>query len=1505
MAKVTFWVIASLLLIIAAVRLSLMTKPVHNLVKNQIEKIARQSLTTGFEIEKINGDLWKEINLSGILIGERKDTVAFVDTAYANYDLLSFLSNEFEVNRVFVKGANANVNQTRIDEDSTVVFNVQEIAKEDTSTQNNESSFAFVLKEIRIEQSKVNINSPGLLPDSSLQINDIELTGYFSLSDEIEAGLQNLGFRIYEGRLPEPVAFRTSGNYQDEIITLEDLVLNTGRSVFNAKGTFNLQDSLTNSDFSMRPLSSKDIAAILNEDLPEEEITLTLGAKGGKENLQLELTANSPNIKNVEVTAKLNLEDKPVLEQFGLRGDGLNIAALTNDSIDVQTGLFQATMDGKLVQDLEAADITWGFTVEGIRYEDYNFRRFFGSGSLKNSKVLANVDITTSGEENLRTNTNIEDVFDENTFWDFSATLSNFNARYWAEGAPDTDIKLLIRAEGEGFELSDKPWEVELTNSNLDPRDERYNKFKKTFGWASPQKLRIGEEEIKYANLSAYITKDSLKATGLTLIEESELNFEAEIADYMSELPAYTFNLSVKNFNADEFKVVEDFPTDLTFKAGGKGKGFSLEDLILNGSVVIDTSYINGAKLDELEAEYSVENGILNIPEASLTSEIADADFNGKRNILDKKDPENILSFDMEIKNTQPFAELANLEILQLKGNLTADINENEEGYLQSKASFDLSTIVLDDMFLADGMTGSADVVMKEDEEADVQLKVSSPQIYETQLQDITFNTELRHLEDSLKGNYSLEIENTESGKIASSGLYEVKLDSIFAKVKMQQLDFITNDNSLKLQNTFTIDYQNGSVQTDSLELVSPNGAFLSLSVPYADSLEQQIWLVGENFDFGILQEIILDERYVDGVLFGQLNIDKKETSLTGNGNLELQNLDYEGVQADIFNFQFNVSDKRLKSELALIWDQEKIISGNLDVPFDLSNPESLSDEFFDQSVSGSFTIAPTKISRFQTVLDKFEITGTEGVLSFDSNLSGTAGTPEFEGLLKITDPIVSDIPLDSIFADVKFSQKEEQLIINSEVRAAKQKAADIDVDFPFSYNFKTFELNTIDENRPVTAYVSTRNFNLAVFNDFLDKQFTKNLKGTLNGNLDIQGNSDKINAEGSFKLEKSSFEVPIAGIKVDGINSEVRFSDDKINLVKLNANSGKGSFSANGSVNLDGVVPTDVNISAKANQFKLANTDEYNLVVDLNSTLSGAVTAPTITGRFAVKNGFIYLDDFGDKTVEDVQLEDEQIETISYYDSLSIDMEFAIERNFFVRNSSRYLEMDVEIAGELDAQKRENDDLSLFGTVEGTGGYLNPLGKRFELEEAQITFSGPPDNPNLNVRSEYIPPSVKDGQEVIIYYVVKGAADEPEFSFESTPPMEQQDIICYTLFNKPCYAFDSWQNAFTSSGGSSPTDLLTGVLLDEIEALATRELGVDVVQIDNTRVGNETGTSIKTGWYLNERTFFAIVNEITSSDPKTLFILEYALSKNLDLILIEGEDSNRRGIDLRWQYDY
>jgi autotransporter translocation and assembly factor TamB len=246
--------------------------------------------------------------------------------------------------------------------------------------------------------------------------------------------------------------------------------------------------------------------------------------------------------------------------------------------------------------------------------------------------------------------------------------------------------------------------------------------------------------------------------------------------------------------------------------------------------------------------------------------------------------------------------------------------------------------------------------------------------------------------------------------------------------------------------------------------------------------------------------------------------------------------------------------------------------------------------------------------------------------------------------------------------------------------------------------------------------------------------------------------------------------------------------------------------------------------------------------------------------------------------------------------------MDVGFNRRFFIRNE-RYLEMELELDGVLDLVKKSGSDLELFGDMSAPNGYARPFGKRFNLEEGVVTFSGNPENPQLQIRTKYEPPQTQE--DIVIWYIIEGTVEKPEFRYESQPPMELENIISYTLFGQPFYALDSWKQVVASSGSNTTAaDVALDVLLDRVEALATQRLGIDVVKIDNTRSGGETGTSITTGWYLNPKVFFAIQNVITGSTPDTGFLLEYMLREDLKLILRQGNDI-RQGVDLKWNYDY
>lgn len=1500
--KITGWFILGILILIIGLRLSLKSSFVHNFVKNKAVEIASSFLQPNLSIGSIQGDLWNEVELTNVQIGD-KNTIAHVDTLYATYNLLSIFSGSFIVNQLKVIKADINIREVRMTEDTSVVLNVQEMIIPDTTSES--STFGFSIEEILMSNSSISMLSKSLLPDSTIALKEIEMMGAFKMDEEIEGSLTKLNFQIQEGRLPQNIAFNASAEYKNETVTLQDLVINTGKSMLQVNGFADVKDTLVNVNADFRPLSFADIKPYLEAEIANEEIELAIQLKGNAKNIEIKLTGEGSFIDDVEAIANVRLSNNPQLTSFGLKGKNLDIAKLTNDSVKVKTRAFQITADGTIGADYEKADLTWGFDFEQIQYQDYTFQKLFGSGTLVEGNILANIEAVSPYNEKVVTLASVKNVFDETPKWEFGFNLKNLNAENWAKDAPNTNISLNGFAAGIGFTPSEKTWEYAISNTIIDSRITDFRKdFMRGLAFGETKEIKIAADTIPQFTVVGSLNKETLQTTASVKLIEGEIKADITAANYLDEIPSYEYKVAISKLNASSFSITKNFPTSINLNIKGTGSGLDMTSLVLNGSAKVDTSYINGAQIQLIKQTYSLDKGILVITDAEIKSEIADAAFNGRKNLMDEKDPDNILSFDLDIKNTQPFASLAELNILQISGSLSADIKENENGFLECYAKLDLQDIIIDDMLVADGISGNADAIIKQKTEGNFELEIFKPEIYGTKFQDILFTTQSVTTEDSLYGRYSIVIQDDEEGKIENAGDYEVLLDSMHLALSMDKLTMLAEQGGLNLQNTFNISYKNGVLRTDSLELTSLNGAFLSLSIPYADSLKQNVWFVGESFDFGILQEIIFDEKYIDGVLNGNVTLNKTESKLEGNGKLELQNIFYKGAEADILSIEFDAANNRLVSRLGMIWDKVEYITGKVDVPLDFSDPETLSDEFFNQKVSGNITVKPIELSRFKQVLNNFGITGTDGLISFSSSLSGTAGKPNLDGALKILNPKLSDVPLDSVIASFDYSQENENIIIAAELRAAKQKAADVDINFPFSYDFKTFEVKTVGQNKPVSATIKTSDFNLAVFNDFLDKDLTKNLKGSLNGMLDLEGTENKITAEGFFNLTNSSVEVPILGIKIDDIRSNIEFEDGKIVLKELKAKSGKGEFSMMGDINLDGLYPTNIDMEAKANQFKAANTSDYNLVVDLNSKLTGPISTPKATGELSVKNGFIVLDNFGDKSVEEVQLEGEERKPVSMYDSLAIDMEFAIERNFFVRNR-RYLDMEIEISGRLDALKETKGELSLFGSLSGDGGYLRPLGKRFELDEAEVSFSGPAANPDLNIRSSYIPLSRKGEQEVTLYYIIKGTVDDPKFSFESNPTMEKQDIVCYTVFNRPCYALDSWQNALTSQGGSSPTDLLAGALIDEIETLATRELGVDVVQIDNTRVGNETGTTIKTGWYLNDRTFFAIVNEITSSDPKTLFILEYALSKTWDLIITEGEDQNQRGLDFRWQLDY
>src|SRR5699024_4961253 len=127
--------------------------------------------------------------------------------------------------------------------------------------------------------------------------------------------------------------------------------------------------------------------------------------------------------------------------------------------------------------------------------------------------------------------------------------------------------------------------------------------------------------------------------------------------------------------------------------------------------------------------------------------------------------------------------------------------------------------------------------------------------------------------------------------------------------------------------------------------------------------------------------------------------------------------------------------------------------------------------------------------------------------------------------------------------------------------------------------------------------------------------------------------------------------------------------------------------------------------------------------------------------------------------------------------------------------------------------------------------------------------------------------------QNVKIWYMIQGTVENPEFKYKSDPPMDLSNILSYTLFGQPIYKLNPAARSATNSASNNlATNFAMQLLMNRLESVANEKLGIDVVRIENVRVGGKAGTAITTGWYINPRVFFAIQNVITGSTPSPGF---------------------------------
>lgn len=1506
------WIfLAVLVLFMGFLRLALKADWTFDLLRGQAEQILSESLGAegeriSVEIESMNGDLLEFIVIDDLRIyrhdgpdDSRRPESPLISLEHlrVEYNLLALFSKRIELRELLLSGLEIHAQQ-EIDEDWNLMALLPP-AEEEPEQQEEESPFGYAIdvKKFSLKESALNVRAPNLLPDDEIRINELQAEAsfyFFAPDDELRAGLDQLSFALREGRLPEALQFETSADYAQEIITLHHLALSTGRSLLEAEARHALDGSDTDADLNIPELSRADLAAYM-EDLPEFE-TLSLQARtsGDFSMLELRLEAASERLFSLVMGAEFEINPEPLLRTAFLEVDELHSGRLLQDEELgrlLSIGRFEARLEGRIpFENYEAATAELRLSLERSRYDGLELSAFTSEIKLREGEFESQTTLLFPEQQGLELALNSANIWNERPSWnlDLHTTENGLNPGYFAQDEVfNGRIPFTFTASGGGLEPppATAP-ESDIWSFNLEVPEPRVMEFEAT------------ESITLNGNINAVQANAALN---FQTRDGASLSLTAAARQWQEERPDWNFDLQGEALNLAELLGNDELRSNLNLNIAGSGKGYAPDNAFAQLRIDMQPSRFIGERIENISSEIELENGVLIVRNTEFESRFFAGYLSARQNLDDLKDEDNRLEFDFKIRNLEAFAEVAGLDTLHSSGQLSGQLRP-VDGVLRFDSELKFTNLQADSIHVEE-IAGSLGLLLRAEPELELSLDARAPSYGNIQLHDIRLENETLFAASEISGSLDLRVLRTEE-----FGLFHEAKFQFSDAFNMQNSQFSIHEDgfNLELSEPFEIrlselDGDSPVFRMDRLHLVSDQGGEFQFMAEQGPGDYFMANIKADRLDVGACQDALLDERFVDTYFSGRIDLLLEGEELTADIDTELWDINYMGLDFERFGLMINIVDNRLTSETRLEQEGETLVESKFDLPFRMGDKETFPDSFYDEPVSGFFRINPLALQQYEAFLSEFAQGGLKGIIQLDSELSGVAGAPELQARFGYEEGEISGVPIKSAFFQMDYDNSASELELSSEVRSLEQVAARLEGTLPLFIDMRSLTLEEPSGSEGLNLTLETRDFDLAAFNDFLDRDLARDLRGKLNAAIDITGTIGQPEPRGNLALGEGRVYLPEQNITLNNLRADIEMKPDEIVVNNISTES-SGSFAIDGRIGLTDFVPYDFDLRARATNFRVSNTREMDLYVSMNNRLEGTLEEPKLRGQFTLARGNIFLDNFGEEQVEVVVLEGEEQSTFGeeFYNALAIEMNVLINRRVMVRNR-RNPELNLEMNGNLDAVKSAGGELELFGEVSLPDGSATTLGRRFVLDDGSIIFSGPVENPRFDINLSY---RIRREDDVRIIYIISGTAEEPEFTFDSEPEMEFQDIISYTLFGRPFYALEGWEQGVSGNAGEGGgvADAALDLLLDRLQNVAAERLGVDVVEIDSS-TRSSGGTRIKAGKFVSDRLFIALVQEL-GSDPNSQVMIEYLLRRNLELIFTGSEDY-RTGVDVQWKLDY
>lgn len=366
-------------------------------------------------------------------------------------------------------------------------------------------------------------------------------------------------------------------------------------------------------------------------------------------------------------------------------------------------------------------------------------------------------------------------------------------------------------------------------------------------------------------------------------------------------------------------------------------------------------------------------------------------------------------------------------------------------------------------------------------------------------------------------------------------------------------------------------------------------------------------------------------------------------------------------------------------------------------------------------------------------------------------------------------------------------------------------------------------------------------------------------LDGQLNGELRLAGSVDQPRALGELRLSQGYMALEGNPTELTELDLQLELAGDSANLTGSGLLGG-GELQLKGVLNSQPQWQLELEITGTDHQVQVPPAAELTISEQLVlKVIPGLVD---ISGDIQVLKGVLHHEQL---PAGSVAVSPDVVEVDIAGNLIRQESDWKVRSDVWLRLGERLQlrgdSINATLGGNLHVLQKPGQPVQVFGNLKILGGELRAYQQRLVIQRGTVAFSGPPDNPALDIRAER---EIRD-EGVKVGASLQGRLEEPTLEVYSDPAMAEGEAMSYLVRGR----------GLDSGAGADGTALALAMGADVVNrsgmvSSINRIPGISDVAFGSS--GSEDDTTATVSGYLGERIYLSYgiglyepVNELTA----------------------------------------